>query len=285
MIHNYISLNNCTIKMQYSVNRIEEIINILMKSKFKVFFFTNVIWKYWAMIIKKKNVYKTEFVSFHEQWAYLKMSMRLTRSSHTYAQFINLIFESLSLIKKFLTQETIIENHEKVIFALFVNDHSDAKVTFETLFDFLHEHYFSRIAFEFIYLSSRKIIAFIEKLDMIEFIDEFNQFKSFVKHRIKIMKWLILINRAELNDFLWLMSFLRQFISKRVDHVLIMKKAYIIQMSTKSARVKSKTKVKKCDENLIKAFRRRKNNNETITIIRRQWIERLNEKFIWKSIQ
>ncbi len=285
MVHNYISLNNCTIKMQYSVHKIKEMIDILMKLKFKAFFFTNAIWEYWAVIIKKKDVYKTEFVSSHEQWAYLRISMKLTKSSHTYAQFTNLIFESLSSIKEFLAQKTIIEDHEKVIFASFVNDHSDAKMTFEALFDFLHEHYFSEAAFELIYLNSRKIIAFIEKLNMIEFIDESNEFRSFVKHCIKIMKWLILINRAKLNDFLWLTSFLRQFISERVDHVLIMKEAYMIQISAKSTRVKSKTKVKKCDEDLTKVLRKRKVNNKAITTIRRQWMKRFNEKFVWDSSQ
>lgn len=43
MIHNYISLNDCTVKMQYSVHKIEKVINILMKLKFKIFFFTNAI--------------------------------------------------------------------------------------------------------------------------------------------------------------------------------------------------------------------------------------------------
>jgi hypothetical protein len=284
MIHNYISLNDCIVKMQYSVHRIKKVIDILMKFKFKIFFSTNAIWEYWAMIIKKKNVYKTEFVSSHEQWAYLKMSMRFTESLHTYAQFMNLMFESLSVIKEFMTQEIIIENHEETTFASFVNDHSQAEVTFEALFKFLHEHYFFRTTFEFIYLSSKKIIAFTEELNMIDFIDEFNELRSFFKHRVKIMKWLILINRVELNDFFWFTSFLRQFIFERANHVLIMKKAYMIQMLAKSARVKSKAKVKKCDRNLIKISKKKKIKSEIITI-RRQWMKRLNEKIIWDSAQ
>ncbi len=285
VIHNYISLNNCTIKMQYSMHRIEKMIIILMKFKFKAFFFTNAIWEYWTMTIKKKNVYKTRFVLSHEQWVYLRMSMSLTKSSHIYAQFTNLVFESLSSIKEFSTQETIIEDHETIAFAFFVNDHSSAQVTFETLFDFLHEHYFLRTAFESIYLNSRKTAVFIEKLNMIDFTDEFNELRSFVKHRTKIMKWLILINKAELNDFLWLTSFLRQFISRRVDHVLIMKKAYMIQMFVKSIRCKFKAEVKKCDEDLIKVSRNRKIKSETITTIRRQWVKRLNDEFIWEQVQ
>jgi hypothetical protein len=170
MIHNYISLNDCIVKMQYSVHRIKKVINILMKFKFKIFFFTNAIWRYWAMIIKKKNVYKIEFVSSHEQWTYLKMSMKFTESSHTYAQFTNLMFESLFVIKEFMTQKIIIKNQKETTFASFVNDHSEAEMTFEALFKFLHEHYFLKATFEFIYLNSKKIIAFTEELNMINFI-------------------------------------------------------------------------------------------------------------------
>jgi hypothetical protein len=284
MIHNYISLNDCTVKMQYSVHKIEKVINILMKLKFKIFFFTNAIWEYWTIITKKENVYKTEFVSSHEQWVYLRMSMRLTESSHTYAQFTNLVFESLSIIKEFKTQEIIIEDHEDATFASFVNDHSETETTYEALFKFLHEHYFFRAVFELIYLSSKKIIAFIEELNMIDFIEESNELRSSIKHRIKIMKWLIFINRVELNDFLWLTSFLRQFISERANHVLIMKKAYMIQIFAKSTRVKSKAKVKECDEDLIKISKKKKIKSD-VTTIRRQWVERLNEKFIWDASQ
>jgi hypothetical protein len=268
MIHNYISLNDCIVKMQYSMHKIEKVINILMKLKFKMFFFMNVIWKYWAIIIKKENVYKTKFVSSHEQWVYLRMNMRFTESSHMYAQFTNLIFESLSIIKEFKTQEIIIEDHEKATFASFVNDHSETETTYETLFKFLHEHYFLKAVFEFIYLSSKKIIIFIEELNMIDFIEEFNELRFFIKHRIKIMKWLIFINRVELNDFFWFTSFLKRFISEKANHVLIMKKAYMIQILAKSARMKSKTKVKKCDEDLIKISKKKKIKSDVATIRR-----------------
>jgi hypothetical protein len=98
------------------------------------------------------------------------------------------------------------------------------------------------------------------------------------------MKWLILINRVELNDFLWFTSFLRQFIFERANNVLIMKKTYMIQMLAKSARIKSKAKVKICDKNLIKISKEKKIKSEIITI-RRQWVKRFNEKFIWDSAQ
>ncbi len=116
------------------------------------------------------------------------MSISLTKSSHTYAQFTNLVFESLSAIENFSAQKIIIKNHEEAAMTSFVNDHSRTEISFEALFDFLHEHYFFRATFDLIYLNSKKTVVFIEKLNMIDFIKKFNELKSSVKHKIKIMK-------------------------------------------------------------------------------------------------
>jgi hypothetical protein len=94
--------------------------------------------------------------------------MKFTKSLHIYAQFTNLMFESLFIIKKFLIQEIIIEDHENATFVSFVNDYSKTEKTFETLFKFLHERYFFKTTFEFIYLSLKNIVIFIEELNMID---------------------------------------------------------------------------------------------------------------------
>lgn len=92
-------INNIIIKSQYLMHCINEIINILMKNKLKIYFSNDANVKYW-IIITKKNVYKIEFIIFYKQWTYLKIKIKLTSVLHTYAQFINLIFELLSLTKK-----------------------------------------------------------------------------------------------------------------------------------------------------------------------------------------
>jgi hypothetical protein len=282
VIHNYIFLNDCTIKMQYSIHRIKEVIDILMKFKFKAFFFTNVSWEYWTVTTKKEDVYKTDFVSSHEQWTYLKMSMKLIESSHIYAQFTNLMFESLSIIKEKSSQFIIIEDHENAAMTFFVNDHFEARKNFDSLFSFLHNFYFLRVTFESIYLNSKKTTTFFEELNMIDFTERSKELRFSIKHRIKILKWFTFINRAELNEFLWLTSFLRQFISKRAKHVLIMKKTYMIQVSIKSRRVKSKSNVKKCDRDLTKLTKATK---EKALIVRRQWMKKSNDAFIWEKAQ
>lgn len=48
--------------------------------------------------------------------------------------------------------------------------------------------------------------------------------------------------------------FLRQFISERIKYVLKMKKIYMIKMSAESNKMKSKSNIKKCDQNLTRVI-------------------------------
>jgi hypothetical protein len=195
------------------------------------------------------------------------MSMIFTESSHTYAQFMNLIFESLSTMNEKSTQSIIIKHSEKTTMISFVNDYFEVEMIFEFLFKFFHHYYFFKMTFKFVYFNSKKTIIFIKELNMINFIKKSNEIRSSIKHWIKIMKWFIFINKIELNEFLWFTSFLRQFIFNKVDHMLIMKKIYMIQMLTKSIQMKFKAKMKKCDENLIKILKKKK--TITTNIIKR----------------
>ena len=175
-------------KSQYSMHKIDETVNIFMKSKFVIYFISDANAGYWTISTKKKNVHKTNFITFHEQWAYFRMKMDLTETSHTYAQFTNLMFESLPTIDKKKTKFTIIKNHENETMISFANDHSCAIVEFEKFFIFLHTKYFSRITFGSIYLNPKKTHAFIKKLNMMKFSEESNGIKSSIKHKIKIEK-------------------------------------------------------------------------------------------------
>jgi virulence-associated protein VapD len=114
--------------------------------------------------------------------------MSLTESSHTYAQFTNLMFESLSVTKKILAMFTIIDDHEDAVMTSFVNDHSNAEKDFDSIFEFLHEYCFSRMTFESIYLNPKKTIAFTKELNIMRFTDESNDIRSSIKHKIKILE-------------------------------------------------------------------------------------------------
>ncbi len=55
------------------MHSIEEVLDIIIKSKYKYFFAANAADEYWAIIIRKDNEYKTGIITPHEQFLYLRI--------------------------------------------------------------------------------------------------------------------------------------------------------------------------------------------------------------------
>lgn len=159
----------------------------------------------------------------------------------------------------------------------FVHNHVYAIINFDKFFEFLHMKYFSKMTFELIYLNLRKTHVFTKKLNITKFSGNLNKIRPFIKHCLKIEKWFIFTNKAQLNKFLWLILFLKQFIFKQTKHVLKIKKIYIIKMSIELCRIKLTFDIKNCDHNLTKLIWLSKLK---IFIIRKQWMKKFNNKFV-----
>lgn len=56
-----------TQKSQYPMHQIEEVVKIVIKSKFGVFFNADVANEYWAILIKPGHKYKIRIVTSHGQ--------------------------------------------------------------------------------------------------------------------------------------------------------------------------------------------------------------------------
>lgn len=70
MVHNYMPLNNQTIKPQYPIYCIEKVINTIIWPKHYCYFIINASNKYWAVYMKPKNKYKTGFITLYSQYGY-----------------------------------------------------------------------------------------------------------------------------------------------------------------------------------------------------------------------
>ena len=70
-MHNFILMNKYIIKSIYSIYRINEIINTIIKSKFDIYFYINAFNGYWVILIKNGNQYKIEFIISYNQYIYL----------------------------------------------------------------------------------------------------------------------------------------------------------------------------------------------------------------------
>ena len=65
VVHNYIPLNSQTIKPQYPMHHIEEVIDSIINPKHHCYFITNVSNGYWAVRMKSGDEYKTGFITPH----------------------------------------------------------------------------------------------------------------------------------------------------------------------------------------------------------------------------
>ena len=176
---------------------------------------------------------------------------------------------------------TILSIKKETTFSIYMNDHVVSVRIFDSMFEFLHKQYFSRVIFEPVYLSEHKTVIMSENLELLEFQKTSEELRLSLKHREKIINWFIFTNRAKLDAFLWLISFLRIFISGRAEHVLKLKKVYLIEVLVEPKSKKSHDdEIKKCDKNLIK--KRSTTRSKKLTI-QRKWAKK--DTFDWDSSQ
>ena len=115
------------------------------------------------------------------------MRQKLKKTSFIYSQFDDLIFDSLSTnIENISRMSTLLKTSKNHVFQIFMNDHANSIKNFETLYDFLTNQYFSRMTFEFIYLSKHKINLFMNNLKLFDFEKNLYDIRSSLKHRKKI---------------------------------------------------------------------------------------------------
>jgi len=258
----------------------EEVIEILMKEKFSVYFFTDASHGYWAIPFKVKDWNKTGFLTPNGQWVYTRMGMGLKGAPHTYAQFSDLVFGPLPKTKDTRRQPTLIEQHNNTAFAVFMDDHSGAGEDFDNLFEFLHTQYFPRCVFGPVYLNGKKTVLFHDNLEMIGFEGNGKGIRPSAKHRDKILNWPTPGNRKEVNGFCWLTPFLRIFIPDRAIHVLRMKESYQERVIAEpKPKQPHDGEVEDCDRDMTKVTYPKKPR----PTVQRKWVEK--EKFEWTERQ
>ena len=112
-----------------------------------------------------------------------------------------------------------------------MDDYIGAAISFEAIFDFLHEYYFPRASFGSVYLALHKTFIFTDRIDFIGFTRDKNGLRLSVKHRDRIRHWPTPTSRAEVEAFLWLTLFLRIFIPGQAQHTLIIKQSYLKEVN------------------------------------------------------
>ncbi len=116
------------------------------------------------------------------------MGQELKKTTHIYSQFSNLVFDSLSAnevrVRRMLT---ILDIRKDTAFSIYMNDHVVSVRIFDSMFEFLHKQYFSRIIFESMYLFEHKTVIMSDNLDLLEFQGTSEELRFSLKHREKII--------------------------------------------------------------------------------------------------
>lgn len=190
VVHNYIPVNNHTIKSSYPMHRLEEVLETLMRPKFRCFFGADASNGYWAISMKAGHEYKTGFLTPHSQYCYNRMGQGLKGAPHTYSQFTDLIYGPLPLTKRSEGfWPSAIEDHGSCAFKPFIDDHLGASIDFNSMFSFLQNVYLPRMAFGPVYLAPHKMHAFTNLLDLLGFTGDACGLRPSVKHRTMIVDW------------------------------------------------------------------------------------------------
>lgn len=245
VVHNFIPINAVTIKPQYPMHQMEEVLDTVIKSKWKTFFSADASNGYWAIPIQPGDEHKAGITTPHGQYMYLRMGQGLKGAPHTYSQFTDLVFGPLPASSISPALPSIIGNQENSGFSPFMDDHLGGFTDFNAQFDFLHQHYFPRIAFGPVYLSGSKTFAFMENLELIGFTGSSEGLRPSVKHLERMNNWPTPKTKQELDAFIWITPFLRMFIPGRAELVLELKKAYLHQVSVVIPGSKGKLSVRK----------------------------------------
>ena len=266
VVHNFIPLNRFTIKSAYPMHRLEEVLNILIRPQYKVHFSTDAANGYWAIPMKYSDINKTGIITPSGQWVYLRMGQGLKGGPHTYAQFSDLVFGPLPANSTGIPrQPTLIGNDDSIGFAVFMDDHAASAEDYDSLFSFLHEKYFPRVAFGPVYLVGSKTKAFSDILEIVGFEGGPNGLRPSLKHRERIRNTEIPQNRAELDAFLWLTPFLRIFIPGRAEHVLKLKEAYLkLVPATPKVKPPHDDDMEECDKDFTKIPKKSRPPKKTI---------------------
>lgn len=278
VVHNFMPVNHWTIKSGYPMHHLEEVINILLRPKYRVYFYSDAANGYWAIKTKLEDQNKTGFLAPNGQWVYLRMGQGLKGAPFTYAQFTDLVFGPLPANSDgVLRSKSLIGDHNNHAFSVFMDDHGASAEDFDSLFTFLHTQYFPRCVFGPVYLSGPKTHLFEDSIELLGFRGGADGLRPSEKHMSKIRDWPTPTNRAELDAFLWLTPFLRIFIPGRADHVMEMKKAYLKQIPAEPKQKPAHDdEMEDCDRDVAKPVKAKRPTKPTI---QKKWIEK--ETFDW----
>ena len=161
MVHVFCPINDATIKSNYTMKRIEPVLQQVSQEHVKVKFQVDASNGYWAIKLHPAHAYKSAFSSAFGQFAYLRMGQGLTGGPATYSKLKDIVTGE---IPEPDPEPALSNVAPEIMFAHFVDDDLGGAPTFEALINFLHNHYFPRLAWSGLTLNPEKSKFFVEEV-------------------------------------------------------------------------------------------------------------------------
>ena len=161
------------------------------------------------------------FATHDGQWQYLRMGQGLAGALLTYAQLKDLFSGAIPAPDP----EPCLNRCSNGAFECFVDDDFGAYPSCQSLFDFLHNHYFPRLLWARITLKDSKSGFFLHNINPLGYESDGSGLRPSLDKVKAIREYPRPTNLAEMETFLYMTIFLRQWIPGRAEHARLLKKA------------------------------------------------------------
>jgi len=226
MVHVFCPINAATILSGYPMKRIKPVVNNLMQSHFSCYFQADAANGYWAVAMYPRYAYRTAFSTHNGQWQYLRMGQGLAGAQQTYTCLKDIVCGEIPEPHP----EPCLSRCTAGAFEYFVDDDFGAFPDFKSQFDFLHNHYFPRLVWAKLTLQGRKCGFFCDKIDPLGYSSDGSGLRPSLDKTGAIRDYPQPTNANEVDAFIYMTIYLREFIPGLVQHGRILKEAIVYRL-------------------------------------------------------
>ena len=264
MVHAFTGVNDVTVKSNYPMRRIEPILKDMAQPWVKYNFRTDAANGYWAVGVWPAHCYKLAFSSSEGQMCYLRMGQGCTGGPATYSRLKDIV---TGPIPEPHPEPSLSQAMKHVCFNHFVDDDCGGAETFSSLVEFLHNHYFPRLAWAKLTLNPAKCEFFIAKVHILGHQRDEKGIRPSEDKLGMFREWPTPKNKEELLKFTYMLPFLRNYIPGRADLTTVLKSAILEEV------IKTKVNGKTKTTRIPKGLEWKKNHQEAFDKIKQAVLE------------
>ena len=265
MVHAFTGVNDVTVKSNYPMRRIEPILKNMAQPWVKYNFCTDAANGYWAVGVWPAHCYKLAFSSSEGQMCYLRMGQGCTGGPATYSRLKDIVTGTIPGPDAEPALSDAMSG--KVCFNHYVDDDVGGANTFDNLIQFLHLHYFPRLAWAHLTLNPSKCKFFVPKVQVLGHQRDEKGIRPSEDKLGMFREWPVPKNKEELLKFTYMLPFLRNYIPGRADLTTVLRTAILEEVV--KTKINGKTKTVRTD----KGFKWEKKHQQAFERIKTAVIE------------